>query len=260
MEPRGGRVVSGGVRPPLLAPLLLLSCAVPATVATAPDPPTDPAPQRLAPVETVLDDPCAGRTGLSLHEMPTELDLACEDGHRSCRVEVPLTVRNCTEVTIELERIEAWRGTRDNGMWIVEPADRELPPGAGWTHRLHQMRAGSLTLQAVATVDGRPLVSDEHVLGLANPARDAAIEACEACHGDWGSHGMAGIEGCNCGTSDGGTSCDDGLDCEGECLSVEGGFACSRFRATFGCHGYLPDGWSSKPHPPPTRIPHRCVD
>src|SRR5262245_4637989 len=84
-------------------------------------------------------------------------------------------------------------------------------------------------------------------------------EACRACRGQWGVHGLDDKESCNCGTTDGGKRCRDGLDCQGMCLVnadqpdvevVEAGppargffvGRCSAFVAVFGCHSVVQRG------------------
>ena len=53
----------------------------------------------------------------------------------------------------------------------------------------------------------------------------------------------------------------NGRDCLGMCVrSEQGGYRCSEFGAMFGCHNYLPDGWSLEEHPKPVRIPYICID
>jgi hypothetical protein len=80
---------------------------------------------------------------------------------------------------------------------------------------------------------------------------------CRACNGKWGVHGMMDEKSCLCPAKDAGKRCKDGLECEGECLVVEGqtevvdkgppprGFfvgKCSPYDKIFGCYKMLLDG------------------
>jgi hypothetical protein len=103
-----------------------------------------------------------------------------------------------------------------------------------------------------------------------------ARAACRACRGDWGRHGLSPIEGCNCRTEDFGASCADSSECEGQCLAdapgqmvVEPGpprrgffvGQCSEFRASFGCHSVLSDGFNlGEPVLLDEGVPMRCLD
>ena len=97
-------------------------------------------------------------------------------------------------------------------------------------------------------------------LEILNTIQAKAEAECTECNGDFGPHGMMGRVSCLCRMQDAGTPCDDGKDCEGDCISGDDGFVCSEFETVFGCHSYLPDGWSETPHPTPVAVPTVCVD
>lgn len=105
---------------------------------------------------------------------------------------------------------------------------------------------------------------------------DPAHAACRVCRGDWGRHGLSGVEDCNCRTEDFGASCADDSECEGQCLAdapgelvVEQGpprrgffvGQCSEFRASFGCHAVLSNGFNlGEPVLLDEGAPMRCID
>ncbi|HEY7373740.1 MAG TPA: hypothetical protein VIF57_16380 [Polyangia bacterium] len=93
----------------------------------------------------------------------------------------------------------------------------------------------------------------------ATPAAPAptptTAEGCKACNGVFGQHGIDPNPKCLCRTKDGGKTCRGKDDCEAECVADGGerevtqpgppqlGFRigrCAEFRATFGCHVFLP--------------------
>ena len=95
-------------------------------------------------------------------------------------------------------------------------------------------------------------------------ACERAERECRECNGEWGPHGMLQLEGCVCRTRDGGTPCDDGADCEGQCIArgSEAELTCSEFTSLWGCYSYLPVGWS-KQRPPRGKAlapPMVCAD
>jgi hypothetical protein len=80
-------------------------------------------------------------------------------------------------------------------------------------------------------------------------------EGCRACNGDFGPQGIDPTPKCLCRTHDGGKKCRGKDDCEAECVADGDerevtqagppplGFRigrCAEFRATFGCHVFLP--------------------
>jgi hypothetical protein len=99
---------------------------------------------------------------------------------------------------------------------------------------------------------------------------------CHACNGTWGPHGLSQKESCLCRTRDFGKVCKDGLECEGECVAVDGqtevtdpgpparGYflgKCSEFDMVYGCNKLLMDG--TKPHGPvrlDEPLTEMCVD
>lgn len=87
---------------------------------------------------------------------------------------------------------------------------------------------------------------------------------------------MSPVEGCNCRTADFGASCADDSECEGQCLAdtpgelvVDAGpprrgywvGQCSEFRASFGCHSVLANGYNlGEPVLMDEGIPMLCID
>lgn len=99
-------------------------------------------------------------------------------------------------------------------------------------------------------------------------------EGCRACNGDFGAHGIDPTPKCLCRTKDAGKKCRGKDDCEAECVADGGerevtqpgppplGFwlgRCAEFRATFGCHTFLPPK-SGKPVRLDEALPQMCVD
>jgi hypothetical protein len=99
---------------------------------------------------------------------------------------------------------------------------------------------------------------------------------CRQCNGRWGIHGLREEPSCLCRTRDAGKTCKDGLECEGECVVVEGkvevteagppprGYfvgACTEFDHIFGCHKLLMDGTAAKgPSGLDEALPEMCID
>ena len=82
-------------------------------------------------------------------------------------------------------------------------------------------------------------------------------EKCLSLNSQWGSFGLFPQEECNVRTIDSGETCDDGVDCEGDCiavltseqwesvsrgeaLSIEG--KCSQWALNIGCHPFVEGG------------------
>jgi hypothetical protein len=214
----------------------------------------------------------------------SDVDLVCRDGLASCSARIPVSVSNCTARPIELRVLRVHReGDDDPGPEItIEPQSPHLAPGGIFVHELPIWGAGEYAL--VAEGNAGPLASGR--VTVTNSTRAAAMTACTACRGEWGRRGLAGVEGCNCRTSDVGQSCDDGEDCEGACLfqrfdvvqpakpltcrdgkcSVTLALgravgACSEWRSNFGCKHRITRGASREPPVPlPGRAPLVCVD
>jgi hypothetical protein len=100
---------------------------------------------------------------------------------------------------------------------------------------------------------------------------------CDACGGRWAVHGISETESCICKTKDGGKTCRDGSECEGNCLVAEDakmevvqqgpppkGFfvgRCADYDATFGCFRMIQAGTRAKgPAVAEEAVEHLCVD
>lgn len=213
------------------------------------------------------------------------VDLVCEDGHRDCRGELPVALRNCAAEPVRVSRL-SFMNDRDATTLIIEfdplPIVRS---GESWSHRVGMSFARDFTVE-IALFDGDAV---EHSVtmraAVRNPNREQAMARCRECDGDWGRHGLLGLEGCLCRARDAGRECRDGRDCEGTCLyerservqeaseSCRDGYCdvtlemfvlvgrCSEFVTTFGCHHYLPDGISDEgPFMARYPAPYRCCD
>jgi hypothetical protein len=207
-------------------------------------------------VEEICDD------GTIAIEAPIA-DSVCEDPDRfwpgSCTVPIVITVRNCTGDAVQVSEIALAGDGWTMIQWTLE-AGAGPAPGETWTFsRTTALPDGTYQIH-VSADNGSPLQTDWVELVVTNTTLEKAEAACTACSGVFGAHGMMGIVGCLCGTADAGRPCDDGDDCEGECISTDTGFACSDHVTVFGCHSYLPPGWSALPHPAPVKIPYKCVD
>lgn len=200
-----------------------------------------------------------------------------------CDLSVPLTVTNHDATAVTVTSVELGRGDM-RIKW--EPEPRALLQGERFVLTLHGLWAGTQEL-VVRYRAGRagPARSISRVVVVDHPERERRLAACRACKGDWGVHGISGTEGCNCRTRDAGNECRDGTDCEGECLfdhaeEVRAGSEhcshgacsvtlravrlvgrCATYRATFGCHSYVPNGESKRaPRIGAVRAPYVCVD
>lgn len=196
---------------------------------------------------------------------PPLLSLTCKDRHHECSGRTTLTVRSCAARALEFHEV------------MIDPAPPlrppvvsfggvvRLEPGDTWTMELELEHLGiyELSLGPVAmSSDGPAIRLGTATLTVDNPAREQAMAACHECNGDWGRHGMLGIEGCNCRTRDGGTPCDDGADCQAQCIArvPETEFRCSEFVSVWGCHHYLPVGWSKQRRGKGVEAHYMCVD
>jgi hypothetical protein len=106
--------------------------------------------------------------------------------------------------------------------------------------------------------------------------RPQTKEACDACRGEWKRHGLADVEVCRCRTKDGGKTCRDGKECEGQCIAQDEDFVvadkgppprghykgkCSEFDTTFGCMRVVPEGASKRgPLPADDAADNICID
>jgi hypothetical protein len=106
------------------------------------------------------------------------------------------------------------------------------------------------------------------------PTTPMTEEGCRACNGVFGQHGIDPTPKCLCRTKDGGKTCRGKDDCEAECVADGGerqvtqpgppqlGFwlgRCAEFRATFGCHTFLPPK-SEQPVRLDVELQQMCVD
>lgn len=260
------RVVDGGVQTRIAWLALALGFGLMAGCRSAPNAVTV-APTSMPTSTTegwAAPDPCSGLNGISSLETPVILEADCDPSNAQCDATLPLSVRNCTPEAVvirevRLEELDPERAPTGAAV-IYEPERRKLAPGEAWTYESFAA-VGSFELIVVYREAGKSALQSQP-LTVTHPRLAQAQDECRACEGDWGPHGMAGRVGCVCRTQDGGTTCNDGLDCEAQCISAGGGgFACSEFVTTFGCRSYLPDGWSLQPQGQfGRRVPHRCVD
>ena len=110
--------------------------------------------------------------------------------------------------------------------------------------------------------------------GQVAAAPPTTAEGCKACNGDFGPHGIDPTPKCLCRTKDGGKKCRGKDDCEAECVADGGerevtqpgppplGFwlgRCAEFRATFGCHSFLPPK-TGQPVRLDVALEQMCVD
>jgi len=176
----------------------------------------------------------------------------------SCQTMMHLTVRNCLTVTIEVQQIDMVLKGEKRIQWNFD--DRTIEPGDIWEFEQSSYTTGQHELVlSYHAGEGETLV-ERTTVEITNSVLEAARRECEECNGDFAGHGIMGIVSCLCRMEDFGRPCNDGEDCEGKCVGNETGFRCSEFRTVFGCHNYLPDGWSKQNHTPPVFIPHICVD
>jgi len=207
-------------------------------------------------VVPVVEEPCEG--GIVV-EAPG-VDSVCEAEDRfwpgSCVVPLEVTVRNCGGDKIEIAKVVLADGDWIMIEWTFDPGTGPAP-GEKWEFtRSQPLPDGSYRIGV--TCAGTETLTAWVDLVVSNSALDAAMSACEECKGEFGPHGLAGIVGCICAARDAGRPCDDGSDCEGLCISVEGEFRCSDLVTVFGCHSYLPERWSLGPQA--ALAPYMCAD
>lgn len=226
-----------------------------------------PAPPEPPPATTSRETPPPGCDELGAVELSLEpelLSLACKDDFRDCSGHTTLTVSSCAAAPIELHEL-LLRPVPPLQPPVVSVGDVRIEPGGTWTMAL-EFRDHGVYEVSLAPLVRRPGDPELRVgtarLTVENPARERAFEACRECNGDWSRHGMLSVEGCVCRTHDAGTRCDDADDCEAMCIEWErgSGFRCSEFTTEWGCHSYLPHGWSKVRHPEGTVPPYVCVD
>lgn len=252
---------------PMRSALMYLSCLLAGSCATAPSAevkeprPPSALPSAPVPLDPDVDDPCHE------HDDPwvqiPNVDAVCkEDGQfwpGSCVARIDVLVHNCSHADVSVAGMTLQMDGDAQIHWEYE--DELVAPGQTWSPEgVVVPPSGQFTMQIHLLLDGQQSDTLEVDFQVTNTTMDDARQACQDCSGDWGPHGMLGTVGCLCRTTDAGTPCDDGNDCEGQCISVDGQFVCSEFFTVFGCHSYLPPGWSEEPHPELVKAPHVCVD
>jgi hypothetical protein len=177
----------------------------------------------------------------------------------SCATSLEVLVHNCGVMDISVLGMKLHLKNKVMLEWTTD--DVVIPPGETWTRDgMSGPDAGEYSME-VHLMLGESADAWEWVdFKVINAQMSAAMQACDDCNGQWGPHGISGTVGCLCRTGDAGTACDDGKDCEGKCISTDGQFECSEFFSVFGCHSYLPYGWSEETHESPTNAPFICVD
>lgn len=207
---------------------------------------------------------CRDKAGLVVSVSP--LDLVCKHRDRfssgSCQGRAPIVLTNCGPKALTVDHItqREIRVAPYTAVTVFRIDKPSLEPGEQRKVVSSHLRAAryriTVQLQGVAATPTATLL-------VRNPTVAAARERCRACKGDFGGHGMSGIISCLCRMPDADKPCSDGDQCQGKCISTPKGFRCSKHRTVFGCHGYLPRGWSRKPKPKHglgRRIPSICVD
>jgi len=225
----------------------------------------EPAPAKQA--SPVLPPGCEELGPVLLSVEPALVSLTCADRFHDCTGRATLTVRSCAARAFEFQEVffEPTPPLRSPVVSVGRMV--RLEPGETWTMALDVDHAGvyELSLGPVVTSIGDPTISlGTTTLTVDNPAQEQAMTACRECNGDWGPRGIFGIEGCDCRTRDGGTPCDDGADCESQCIErgPGSGFRCSEFTTEWGCYAYLPEGWSKQRRRKGVGVapPQVCVD
>jgi hypothetical protein len=226
-----------------------------------------PEPAPAKPPSPVRPPGCEELGPVSLSIEPAVLLLTCKDRHHECSGRATLTVHSCAAEAFEFHEVILTPAPPMRPPVVRTDRVVRLEPGDAWTMELGLDHSGvyELSLPPIAASGEGPRASfATATLTVENPARDQGMAACRECNGDWGNHGMFGIEGCVCRTRDGGTPCDDGADCESKCIEqVPGsGFRCAEFWTTWGCHAYLPEGWSKQRPRKGEGIvpPYVCID
>jgi hypothetical protein len=142
--------------------------------------------------------------------------------------------------------------------------DARVPPGGTFKRKHHLMRTGRFN---ITTQLSAPKVAPgpTATLEVRNPTLEAARTRCKdkACNGDFTHRGMLGILSCSCRMPDAGKTCTDGDQCQGKCVSTPKGYRCSKHKTVFGCHSFLPRGWSRQKAPAKGLrglVPSICVD
>jgi hypothetical protein len=196
---------------------------------------------------------------------PEHLPLTCKDGFRECSGRATLMAQNCVPRAFGIGGIYL-RPTPRFGALPGPKHTVRMEPGDVWSYELELDEVGvyEVSLNPIMLYEHEgPSISPRDVtLTVTNPAREQAEAECRDCNGVWGPQGIRQLEGCNCRTSDGGTPCDDGSDCEAECIEREEGtgFRCSEFALLWGCYWYLPEGWSKTRHRKNMTNHYVCAD
>lgn len=241
-------------------------------------------------------------------DAPTEVALTCDEYRRDCQAAFQIAFVNCRAEAITVHSALAMMHFDEPWVDTTATFPHVIAPGATWTIDATSCGEGTTTAEfevqgtvnrVVGYVDlqnpannhalreplgvtGSLSSSSIHII---NPARDRDRAACTACNGDWGDHAMVSVrnacpgsdpgDSCVCRSTDGGTACDDGDDCQGWCEAdrfvvesaqgsppVEYGHwigHCSEFTEQRSCARPIPSGASHQP-PAPASITESCVD
>lgn len=214
------------------------------------------------------------------------VDLTCDPEWR-CRADAQFALRNCRNDSPVSVTVTIVRGPADaHGREYVF----ELPPGGRRRAQLTVYSAGAMEAVALFNAPGIDLAAAVlRSLHVTNSGYQRARAECVACRGVWASRGIRMVAGCACRMPDAGRSCEDGGDCQGECLptglrwvgrsrapwiptdgrrvsaspatAVRTG-RCSAFPIQFGCHEYIPAGARADGPRPPSLlgVARVCVD
>jgi hypothetical protein len=111
-----------------------------------------------------------------------------------------------------------------------------------------EQRTAAAAQPLASTAPSEPAPSAS--VATTGPLPQSAQECAKTCNGEWGRHGIKRQVYCLCRTTDAGKECEDGADCQGQCLMreirtrvVENGppargyfiGACAEFVTTLGC-------------------------
>lgn len=199
--------------------------------------------------------------------LPSDNDIRCNEVFEECKGAIHLAAKNCTGEFQSFHKIELYE-PGENGRRIQElefsPA-AIAGPNSLWKEEIPWTTPAEL----IAVVYYRPpgQTDERSVRGsvsITNKAMLQAKAACDKCQGTWGRYGTNKYEQCNCKTTDAGKACQDGDECQGQCIfqrydeegREEG--SCSETVRLTGCVPIVEKGQSKYP-PPAVRLRKRPV-
>jgi hypothetical protein len=246
-------------RLPHLALALFVGCggsSLPRTETVA------PASARTPSTRLARDPACGAAEEVLLRTPP--LALSCREPDRfspgSCGGKTLIQLINCTSRTVQLLRVEVVSPGPPRPIRVTLNFDRLIRPGERYERRTETV--SNVGRYRVTAHLGPTPTTVPSELQVTNPLLARAQADCRACQGVFGAHGMSGTMFCLCRMPDAGKPCTDGDQCQGKCVSTPEGYRCSKHRTVFGCHSYLPKGWSRQlpARGIGRRVPHVCAD